>query len=124
MELQVRIAENDYRCRLGRGGEVGPAPDLTLLPGTPGWLSGLILANEEVMPVVRLARVLGLTEAGSARSELPARMLTFREPGLSVGFLVDEVAAEPDTALPELDLAKVAGALMDRLRSGLEALPG
>ena len=115
MDVVIAVASNRYRCHLGRGCEVGQRPQVTPVPGTPHWLSGLVLDREQVIPIVDLARVLGISGADSAAT----RLLTLRHAGLCVGFLVDEVSDAADDSAPTLDLTNVAGALTDRLRTGL-----
>ena len=128
MDVLVQVASNRYRCHLGKGCEVSPSPRVTPVPGMPPWLTGLILGREQVIPVVDLARVLGVPPAqdvphlgpGEGPAEPVAnRMLTLREAGLCVGFLVEDVRGGPEEGLPALDLGNVASALTDRLRSSL-----
>lgn len=116
MELLVEVAQHQFRCRVGAGSDVGPRPSVTPVPRTPGWLAGLTVGRERVIPVVDLSRVLGLEYDQAPR----ARMLTVNEPGLRVGFLVDDVRSASDEDAPHLDLSNVAGALSQRLRDSLE----
>lgn len=135
MDVLVRVASSHYRCHLGAGCEVSPSPPVTPVPGTPRWLTGLMLANEQVIPVVDLACVLGEPVPGSGAGDgearqqgaetapepSAARLLTLRDAGLCVGFLVNDVQSGSDASLPSLDLTTVAGALTDRLQISLRS---
>ena len=117
LELLVEVAQQRFRCRVGHDSDVCPRPTLTPIPRMPGWLAGLTMGHDRVIPVVDLSRLLGIGTGDGAH----ARMLTFEDNGLSVGFLVDDVRSVGEEELPTLDLANVAGALSQRLRHSLDS---
>ena len=124
MDVLLQVASARYRSRLGPRCEVCPRPSLTPIPGAPAWLAGLMLAKEQVIPVVDLARALERPEpqrSGAATGlddAVATRMLISRAGGLCVGFLVDDVGREAASpGLPAVDLASLASTLVHRLHA-------
>ena len=81
--------------------EIRPATGVTRVPGLPIFYAGLTNVRGSLLPVLDLAKYLGLDIAGSA--EDAARKLVFvSATGISVGLLVDDV--REITAIPVEDL--------------------
>ncbi|BCM82063.1 chemotaxis protein CheW [Methylobacterium indicum] len=89
---------------------VAPAPEsLVRVPRAPGWLAGMLAVRGEALPVVDLARRLGLPATGTRR-----RLVVVEAGGVRAGFLADGVrlgAREGAYALDPVALLAPAGGL-------------
>jgi chemotaxis signal transduction protein len=88
---------------------VAQRPEAVPVPGAPEWLLGLMLHEEEVLPLVDLARALQLESSPVTAS----RMFVHRGAGFGVGFAVDDVDEDRGGAeLRDVDLTALARSLL------------
>lgn len=103
--LQVvvfRLAGDNYAAPLRRIERIIPDPVCTALPGVEGRWAGVMIADGEILPVLHLARVLGLAEP----EQPPERqVLKLCHGGTDFGVLVGavlEIRGIPRAALSPL----------------------
>jgi purine-binding chemotaxis protein CheW len=92
----VRIGGGRYGIRATDVAQVAPVPELTRLPGTPPWLSGVGNWRGHVLPVIDLRPLLAAEVSASPTS---ARVVVLVVGEVEVGLLTDMVtglAALPD----------------------------
>lgn len=116
----VRLVGCRYAVGMSAVAEVGRLPQVTRVPGLPGWLAGVANWRGRVLAVVDLRALLGgsLSPVGSA-----GRLLVLRREALVVGLVTEGVEAvserldvdvEPSLAtLPESAAALLAGQVTD-----------
>lgn len=86
--------------------EVLPAKEITLLPGTPAWVLGIMNVRGQVLAVLDLRKILQIP--GGGISDLN-KVLIWRGHGREVGVLADAIAGVRHLPLAELQPAGVAG---------------
>jgi len=89
-------------------------PDVTPLPGAPAYIEGVLIYQEKVVPVLRLAEKFDLTP-----SEGPGRVFLVTLDDMLVGFRVDRIRdvvdvgdtdpATGDTGIPLTGVLKLDG---------------
>ena len=107
--VRMRVAAEEYAIPVEHVIEVAPLGSVTAVPGARPEVLGVLSMRGCVLPVVDLARLLGLSGP-----EPPRQLLVAEHGGLAVGFAIDAVreVAElpPVTAEAETDL--LTGATM------------
>ena len=118
--LIIRAGSLSYRVSGSPGSEIAPCPALATVPQAPYWLLGIGFHKNEAIPVVHLQALL----EGRARDpSRAARMLVVRDACPALGYLVDDVDADPGTdsgrsvhsdasAAIELDLQRMGHVLI------------
>ncbi len=86
--LSLELAEERYGVRIAHVAEILLPRPLTPVPRTPAFLLGVVSLRGAVLPVLDLARYLGLE--GAVRPE-GSRILILRDGDERVGFWVDAV---------------------------------
>ena len=84
--VRIRVAAEAYAVPVGHVLEVAELGTVTAVPGAPALILGLRSLRGQLLPVIDLAAMLGLT-----RSAPPARLLVVEAAGQRAGFAVDEV---------------------------------
>ncbi len=87
--LGFRIGERWFVAPREDVREVIPPPPSTRIPNAAGWLRGLSNVRGELLAIVDLAGLLGLTPSESHRAQ---RVLVLNSRRIPAGLLVDEVA--------------------------------
>jgi purine-binding chemotaxis protein CheW len=94
VHVRVRIGSENYALPVECVTEVAELGDVTPVPGAPTGVLGARNLRGQVLPVIEMATVLGLT------SSTPSRLVVAESDGRRAGLAVDAVAGvEP---LPEL----------------------
>jgi len=104
--LLVYLGASRYLVPLSAVAEVGRPPELTRLPGVPGWLAGVGNWRGRVLAVLDLRPLLG--GAGprpSSRGEGEGRLVVLREGAASAGLLTDAVGGVRPLHASELEPA-------------------
>ena len=120
--LRVRVAAREFRLPLSALAGVADCPRLVRVPSAPAWLIGVGGLHGRLLPVVDLAAA----ETGRRPGSTPGpRVLLVEVSGHMVGFSVDDVSVEPESAEPtqgsELSIHALAARL---LKSGFEPSAG
>jgi len=83
-----RVYEGIYGINVSKVREIIRVPSLTELPGTPEFIEGIFDLRDVVIPVVNLARWMGLTEPEGA--EKNSRVIITEFNNVLIGFIVHE----------------------------------
>jgi purine-binding chemotaxis protein CheW len=100
-----RVSGEDFAVDIMRVREIIPPAPLTPVPEAPGHLAGVFRLRGDVVPVVDLARRLGLPRGHPSRR---AKYLVVRVGGRLLGLMVDEVCEVLRLARQELRPAPMA----------------
>jgi purine-binding chemotaxis protein CheW len=103
--IVARLGAGRVAVGLASVAEVGRVPDISRIPGVPGWLAGLTNWRGRILPVLDLRPLLGADSAGVPAT---ARLVVVTTAGASVGVLVE--AVEGTMSLGE-DLAPLPSVL-------------
>ncbi|SRR6266487_3053087 len=105
--LQLRLAEEKYAIQIDQVIQVARFGDLTAVPGSPAALLGVRNLRGQVLPVIDLAQLLGIS--GTTQ---PAHLVVGTAGGRQAGLAIDEVTEIGELADPtqETDSAVLAGA--------------
>lgn len=90
--------------------EVLPAKELTLLPGTPAWVVGIMNVRGQVLAVLDVRKILQIP--GSGISDLN-KVLIWRGHGRELGVLADAIAGVRRLPLAELQPVGAAWSGLD-----------
>jgi two-component system chemotaxis response regulator CheV len=82
------VYEGIYGINVSKVREIIRVPFLTELPGTPEFIEGIFDLREVVIPVVNLAKWMGITEPEDARKN--ARVIITEFNNVLIGFIVHE----------------------------------
>lgn len=82
------IYEGIYGINVSKVREIIKFPELTDLPGTPEFIEGIFDLREVVIPVVNLAKWMGIVEPESARAN--ARIIITEFNNVLIGFIVHD----------------------------------
>ena len=80
------VYEGIYGINVSKVREIIKFPELTDLPGTPKFIEGIFDLREVVIPVVNLAKWMGITEPEDARKD--ARVIITEFNNVLIGFIV------------------------------------
>ena len=84
---RLKVAAEVYAVPIGNVVEIASLGDLTAVPGAPRQILGVRNLRGQILPVIDLALLLGLTSAA------PPRQLLVAEAGsVKAGFAIDEVS--------------------------------
>lgn len=97
--IGFRIDDRHFVSPIGEVSEILTLPPLTAVPGARSWLLGIASVRGNLVPVIDLRDFVGI---GRGRPGDGARVLLVRQPGGSVGLLVDEVLGQRSFAEEEL----------------------
>lgn len=109
----VRLGGGRFALPMDAVAEVGRTPNVTRVPGTPPWVSGVANWRGRILGILDLRVLLGVPDASSGEG----RLVVLQSGGCVVGLVaervdgvieVDEAAMEP----PLLTLPAEAGALL------------
>ncbi len=87
-EEDGKVYEGIYGINVSKVREIIRVPFLTELPGTPEFIEGIFDLREVVIPVVNLAKWMGITEPEDARNN--ARVIITEFNNVLIGFIVHE----------------------------------
>ena len=116
------VYEGIYGINVSKVREIIRVPELTELPGTPDFIEGIFDLRDVVIPVVNLAKWMGITEPESA--EKNSRVIITEFNNVLIGFIVHEAKRirriswsniEPATfvsSTSSLDSSKITGVTM------------
>lgn len=99
----VRLGGCRYALAMEAVAEVARVPDLTRVPGVPGWVAGVANVRGRVLPVLDLRPVL---DAPAHAMGSASRLVVLHVQGVDVGLLTEavegtlELPAGPPTAAP------------------------
>jgi len=82
------VYEGIYGINVSKVREIIRVPELTELPGTPDFIEGIFDLRDVVIPVVNLAKWMGITEPEYARKN--ARVIITEFNNVLIGFVVHE----------------------------------
>ena len=94
VDFRILKQENDtvyegiYGINVSKVREIIRVPNLTELPGTPEFIEGIFDLRDVVIPVVNLARWMGITEPEGAQNN--ARVIITEFNNILIGFVVHE----------------------------------
>jgi purine-binding chemotaxis protein CheW len=110
VHVRVRAAGEHYALPVEEVLEVVEATELAAVPGAPATVLGVCNLRGRIVPVVALARLLGLTDAAEAHNRI---VITDADHG-AVGLAVDEVVDVGHLAdeREETDSAFLSGAVL------------
>ena len=83
-----RIYEGIYGINVSKVREIIRVPELTELPGTPDFIEGIFDLRDVVIPVVNLARWMGIVEPEEAKKN--SRVIITEFNNVLIGFIVHE----------------------------------
>ncbi len=116
------VYEGIYGINVSKVREIIRVPELTELPGTPEFIEGIFDLRDVVIPVVNLAKWMGITQPEDA--EKNSRVIITEFNNVLIGFIVHEAKRirrinwnniEPATfvsSTSELDSSKITGVTM------------
>ena len=84
---QLRLAAEAYAVPIGNVVEIASLGDLTAVPGARPEILGVRNLRGQILPVIDLAQVLGLTA-----TEPPRQLLVAESGSTQAGFAIDEVS--------------------------------
>jgi len=87
-EEDGEVYEGIYGINVSKVREIIKMPKLTELPGTPEYIEGIFDLRSVVIPVVNLAKWMGITEPESAKAK--ARVIITEFNNVLIGFVVHE----------------------------------
>jgi purine-binding chemotaxis protein CheW len=117
------LGNGEYAVDIGKVQEINRYHDVTKMPNTPDFIEGIINLRGKVMPVINLAKVLGLE--GALLKDAKIMIAEIR--GVTTGLIVDNVSEvlrisssilEPPPALSNVKTGEIVRAiakLEDRL---------
>lgn len=110
----VRLGGGRFALAMDAVAEVGRAPHVTRVPGTPAWVEGVANWRGRILGVLDLRSLLGLPEGDAAHG----RLVVLARGGSAVGLLAERVdgVLDVDPAALEpalLTLGAEAGALLE-----------
>ncbi len=107
--VQMRVASEAYAIPVERVVEVARLGTVTAVPGARPELLGVLSMRGHILPVVDLARVLGISRQGP-----PSQLLVAESGGLEAGFAIDEVTevADMPEATADTESALLSGATL------------
>jgi purine-binding chemotaxis protein CheW len=110
IHVRLRIGREAYALPVEHVLEVAELGELAQLPGSPPEILGVRNLRGQILPVVDLAALLGITREGA-----PTRMLVAEQGGRRAGFAIDEVSDVGDLAEPdeETNSEFLVGAALD-----------
>jgi purine-binding chemotaxis protein CheW len=110
IHVRLRVGNEAYALPVEHVLEVAELGRLAPVPGSPPEILGVRNLRGQILPVIDLARVLGIEREGT-----PARMLVAEQGGRRAGFAVDEVSDVGSLAEPaeETDSEFLVGAALD-----------
>ena len=83
-----KVYEGIYGINVSRVREIIRVPDLTELPSTPEFIEGIFDLREVVIPVVNLAKWMGIKEPEEAKQN--SRIIITEFNNILIGFIVHE----------------------------------
>jgi len=83
-----KVYEGIYGINVSKVREIIKVPKLTELPGTPDYIEGIFDLRDVVIPVVNLAKWMGITEPEDAKKN--ARVIITEFNNVLIGFIVHE----------------------------------
>lgn len=86
--IGFRLRDRHFVSSIAEVNEILTLPTLTVLPGARGWLLGIANVRGNLVPVVDLYDFVGGQRSAVGET---TRVLIVRQPGGSVGLLVDEL---------------------------------
>lgn len=86
--VTFRIGDGEYAVDIGKVQEINRYHDVTRMPNTPDYIEGIINLRGKVMPVINLAKVLGLD--GPQLKDAKIMIADIR--GRVIGLIVDNVS--------------------------------
>jgi chemotaxis signal transduction protein len=108
--VRIRVAEEAYALPVTHVREISDLGELTPVPGARPEVLGVCNLRGQILPVVDLAKLLGV-----ARTTSPSRLLVAEAGGLAAGLAIDEVSGVDELAEPrnEGDSDLLAGTILD-----------
>ena len=100
------VYEGIYGINVSKVREIIKFPELTDLPGTPEFIEGIFDLREVVIPVVNLAKWMGITEPEDARKD--ARVIITEFNNVLIGFIVHEAKRIRRISWSEIEPASFA----------------
>lgn len=100
------VYEGIYGINVSKVREIIKFPDLTDLPGTPEFIEGIFDLREVVIPVVNLAKWMGITEPEDARKD--ARVIITEFNNILIGFIVHDAKRIRRISWSEIEPASFA----------------
>lgn len=89
--IGFRVGDRHFVSSIAEVSEILTLPVLTVVPGARGWLLGIANVRGNLVPVIDLRDFIG---GGRSLPSESTRVLSVRQPGGSVGLLVDEVLGQ------------------------------
>lgn len=100
------VYEGIYGINVSKVREIIKFPELTDLPGTPEFIEGIFDLREVVIPVVNLAKWMGITEPEDARKD--ARVIITEFNNVLIGFIVHDAKRIRRISWSEIEPASFA----------------
>ncbi len=100
------IYEGIYGVNVSKVREIIKFPELTDLPGTPEFIEGIFDLREVVIPVVNLAKWMGIVEPEDARKD--ARVIITEFNNVLIGFIVHDAKRIRRISWSEIEQASFA----------------
>ena len=100
------VYEGIYGINVSKVREIIKFPSLTDLPGTPEFIEGIFDLREVVIPVVNLAKWMGITEPEDARKD--ARVIITEFNNILIGFIVHDAKRIRRISWSEIEPASFA----------------
>ena len=119
------IYEGIYGVNVSKVREIIKIPILTDLPGTPEFIEGIFDLRDSVIPVVNLAKWMGITEPESAKKE--SRVVITEFNNVLIGFIVHEAKRIRRISWSEIEPASFmsnAGSLEGSKITGVTRIEG
>ncbi len=113
-EEDGKVYEGIYGINVSKVREIIRVPFLTELPGTPEFIEGIFDLREVVIPVVNLAKWMGITEPEDAHNN--ARVIITEFNNVLIGFIVHEAKR-----IRRISWSEIEPAAFMNSSSGLEA---
>ena len=95
-----RLGSQKYGVPIGSVKEIIPCSDITPAPGTPPWFQGFMNVRGDLVPVVSLARYIGMEDQSGNGAE--RILVLISESGNRRGFQTDEVTSIETCSLDEM----------------------
>ena len=110
IHVRLRVGSEVYAMPVEHVLEVAELGEVAQLPGAPPAVLGVRNLRGQILPVVDLAALLGITREGA-----PTRMLVAEEGGRLAGFAIDEVSDVGELAEPDEETSSefLVGAALD-----------
>lgn len=89
--IGFRIGDRHFVSSIAEVNEILTLPALTAVPGSRHWLLGIANVRGNLVPVIDLRDFMG---SGRSATSDSTRVLSVRQPGGSIGLLVDEVLGQ------------------------------